>query len=69
MIETLVWIAITLVVGILGWIAEPYHTRLIDAVHGRAAEKELDESFGLHGVLRPIKFDRTGSHWRTTARF
>ena len=47
MIETLVWIAIALVVGVLVWIAEPYHTRLIDAVHGRAAEKEARRKFWL----------------------
>ena len=40
MIETLAWIAATLLVVIGLWIAEPYHTRLIDAVHGRASEKK-----------------------------
>jgi hypothetical protein len=40
MIETLIWLAIIVAVAVLVWVAEPYHTRLIDAVHGRAAEKE-----------------------------
>jgi hypothetical protein len=40
MIETLIWFAIVIVIAAFVWGAEPYHTRLIDAVHGRAAEKE-----------------------------
>ena len=34
-IETLIWLAVVLVIAGLVWIAEPYHTRLIDAAHAR----------------------------------
>jgi hypothetical protein len=40
MMETLIWIGVVLVIVGLMWIAEPLHTRMIDAVHGRAAEKK-----------------------------
>jgi hypothetical protein len=39
-IETLIWISVVLVIGAFVWMAEPYHTRMIDAVHGRAGEKK-----------------------------
>jgi hypothetical protein len=39
-IETLIWVGITLAVGVILCIAEPYHTRLIDAAHGRLEAKD-----------------------------
>ena len=39
-IETLIWVGITLAVGVILWLAEPSHTRLIDAAHGRLEAKD-----------------------------
>jgi hypothetical protein len=39
--ETLIWFGIVLVIGGIVWIAEPYHTRLIEAAHAR--DKARDE--------------------------
>jgi len=52
-IETLIWIAVVLVVGAFVWIAEPYHTRMIDAVHGRAAETKAKRKIWL-GRRQPL---------------
>jgi hypothetical protein len=40
MTHTLVWIGILLLAALLLWMAEPYHTRLIDAAHGRIEARE-----------------------------
>ena len=43
MMETLIWCAILLLTGGLVWVAEPYHTRLIDAAHERdRAARDVD---------------------------
>jgi len=42
MTQTLIWVAIVGAVAVIIWLAEPYHTRLIDAAHKRdqAAREE-----------------------------
>jgi hypothetical protein len=40
MIETLIWVGVVLVIGLFAWMTEPHHTRMIDAVHGRAEAKK-----------------------------
>ena len=35
MIEALIWLGVAVVTAAAVWFAEPYHTRLIEAVHAR----------------------------------
>jgi len=51
-IETLIWIGVVLMIAAFVWIAEPYHTRMIDAVHGRAEAKKARRKIWL-GRPRP----------------
>ena len=40
MTDTMIWFGVALAIAIAVWVAEPYHTRLIEKAHAR---KEAEE--------------------------
>jgi hypothetical protein len=40
--ETLIWFGVVVVIGAFVWMAEPYHTRMIEKAHARLAAEDRE---------------------------